>query len=460
MRRAEMVLLVFSLLFAGVQDAAAVLVKKSCSVPNEVIYDLKVDEGDIQRAIPEDAVDANELNFDLPNGNCGRKSTLISTYHNSPLVVRLEKRKFSFIPIMISDKYRGEFYCYAVKIRSACVSQVIKTEEGFEVELKTDTTKTASSAVIRVARDGSTVYPAGDTQFFLMPYFQGHSPLPFPDKVSADVDKYSCSDHGNCAYEKAYFVEWRFIDRLRALRQIRLPAQETLSDWKKFSDAMIDQLSGTKRVIHEFTTKNEIGEDSPYALGDAVNADSGPSFGAYQIDIATDPNGAEIFKTIVLNSYKQSKDQPSARLSKAISAGDYEKPIREYRTTLLARLYADWPLINSALRSDFGVTHSNSAYVAYLERQARTFEGLKKSEQFIRVHPWAGFYLLDINNQYGGYKWAIPKFKSAARDASSDDDFRQKILDIMLSTKYGRDHPEDIKRRMPQVIDSVSKFYH
>ena len=296
---------------------------------------------------------------------------------------------------MLSDKYKGQYNCYAVKVRNACIAGVKKADDGLTVDLKADKSAQATSATIKVLKSGQIVYLPGNSQFFLAPFMQGgNNPGPFSERVKNALSKYSCSGRRNCDYERLYLLEWSFLDRLRSLRAVGVSPNEAWANSDYFLKA-VGALSGAKRVIHEFIVENEIvlGKESPYALGDAVNANSGPSFGAHQIDIAANSSDdVAVFRSIVRDTYKNSKDAAAAKVTHSVDAQVYEPPIREYRTKLLANLYSDWPIINSALRSELGKTRYDDRYFRYLDDQVAVFEALRKSNTFIQKYPWAGFY--------------------------------------------------------------------
>ncbi|QWG24064.1 hypothetical protein KMZ93_03805 [Bradyrhizobium sediminis] len=404
-----------------------------------------------------------DFNFSIGDGPCGLDSSILKTYKNVQASVTVKGQRFDFMPILITDKRR--FNCYAVKLRAACIvtQPTANDDGGFTIELKAARRPTAVSTKVTVSRDGKIAYPESNTQFFLLRDGLGSNSL--ANHIDRRLgEEFQCSEPANCAYQRTYFIEWLLLNKFRVVRAPPPVRGADLADDRKyFFEKIGNSVSGIKRVVQTFIMENEIGTTSPYALGDAVLADSGPSFGSHQIDIATNSGGeVAAFREILNNAYGASRDARLIELLSRIRSKLYERPIREFKTGALRTFYSDWPLIDGALRSDSGKARYNSLYVDYLASVEREFERLKRDNSFVAIYPWAGFYLIDIKNQYGSNEGSRALFATAARQAANPIDFVNRVSKIVLSYQYSRRSHQaacDTKRRLKNVIRATNAHY-
>ncbi|MEA2895474.1 MAG: hypothetical protein QOJ84_1089 [Bradyrhizobium sp.] len=447
--------LVFSVTAA---DAAS---NDKCSLVSEVTFDLVTDKTSTDKLDPV-AIGSFDFNFTPAASDCGKSSSLLDTYKTGRVSVKSKGRQFNFVPVFISDKTK--YNCYAVKARTACYSNPVSDEDGgFSIKLKASKSSTAAFANIKVNKNGAVIYPSSNTQFFLLHDQADAKSLAstFEDRLGAE---FKCSREIDCDYQRTYFLEWLLLNKLRSARPPAPPAGAELdADRTYFFQNVGNSVTGVKKVIQTFIINNEIGTSSPYALGDAVLADSGPSFGSHQIDIATNSSGdVAAFREILTAFYKTDANSQTIKMLNRVKSGVYEKPIREYRVATLGNLYSDWPMLDRALRSDVGKKRYNQVYVKYLQSVEATFQELKSENQFIAKYPWVGFYLIDIDNQYGGSDESKEKFRTAADMANDPADFVNRVQEIMLSYKYSRSSQRaacDTKRRLRNVIVAANDYF-
>lgn len=454
----EAVVLALFLSFPAIASGAP---KKVCEIPVEVDADLKSDQatGNLH---PSSEPGDSDFNFKITGDVCGKGTSLLDTFEKTKVTVKSGRNRFDFIPILLTDK--REFNCYAVKVRSACVAAPsLRPGGGFAIEMSASKSATSARSTATVSAGGEVSYESGNSQFFLVPYKHGNAA--WPELVRKAISEHKCRSSSTCRYEQTYVAEWQYLERLRIRRRLKpLSQTDVQTDRAEFRAYVDGSISGIKKTVQKFIVDNEIGGDSsPYELQDAVLADSGPSFGAHQIDIATNGGSdVERFRQILAHQYQRSADPADAALWSRISARVYERPVRAYKAALLANLYQDWIPINRALRSPFGKEAYNKGYVDYLASVEKQFLKLHASEAYIRKYPWVGFLLIDIDNQYNGNSQSIKNFRALASASANSDEFIGKVREHVLGWTYakrGRTSHCDAQRRIRNVIIATNTHY-
>lgn len=444
---------VLTVAFASSIDAFA---KKDCAIPIEVDFDVKVDEENVTAIRPRVAQEPEDFNFKTSGAACGIGSSLLDSF-TSKLTVTRGTKQFEFIPLLLTDKSKS--HCYAAKVRTACFKEPSKLPNGgFEIELRASESPRSTKTIVRADSDGKLTYEANNSQFYLMTYSK-----PFATGLTDALQTYKCTPARPCVYDKTYFIEWQFLERLRIVRRLSIGKPEARQDLDLFYGSVGANLSGSKKVVQTFIAANEVGSTSPYELQDAVLADSGPSFGLHQIDIATNTgDDIAVFREIVSKHYETATDPNTVATRLRVQQGLYQRPIREYKTSALATLYRDWIPINAALRSDFGKKRYNAVYIKYLDKAAKQFEELARKHTYVRKYPWVGFLLVDIDNQYNGNSLSQVRFGEIASRTNSAAQFITGVRDEMLGWTYAGRGPAaycDVQRRIRNVLLAANQHY-
>jgi len=394
------------------------------------------------------------FDFGVSGASCGWSSRLIDTYSGQKLFIEIDDKRFEFLAVMLTDKTAYRFN--AVKVRSACVGRIARTPSGFSIELKEANATGADGTVINVDGRGLITYDPHNSRFFLMPYLQGsRDPRPFPAIVADALAKYKCASRPYCATLQNYFVERKFLDRLRALRSVTLPPDEEALDTVEFLALYANQ-EGPGRVVHELRILGKIGEASPYELQDPLTADGGPTFGAECIDIAKSRGGARLIGDIVRGAYAGDSSRNAVRLIRIMDRHAYEKPIRTYSVADLHDLYGDWLLVNAALRAVPGRQAYGAFYRSQIDRQVTEFRELARAYAWIDHNPWVGFYFIDFANRPDAMPPSLPALARAARRATDPNDLAARIGRLELKAPGGRRHPADVTRRIENIRKIVA----
>jgi hypothetical protein len=143
---------------------------------------------------------------------------------------------------------------------------------------------------------------------------------------------------------------------------------------------------------------NEVSIVDPiYGLSDAVDANSGLTFGAHQIDLGASADRERRLFWDVIGASRTT--HPDSLLDKADTARScIELPLRLMTVGALNLLYQSAPGMTAALRSAEGMESYNARLLSYLaEEVRRTAEkpGLFKSSMIIRI------LFSDLKNQLG-----------------------------------------------------------
>lgn len=216
----------------------------------------------------------------------------------------------------------------------------------------------------------------------------------------------TCKRNRDCEYERGYYAERLTLEIYRTQRffgyPLGWPGDWTTADKSAFRAEFRD-LQEPKKEIHHVIVANEIHGYSPNRVIDAIKESSGPSYGPYQIDLATNPREDERkpFRDLVLKLGSEQRYEPE--LAKLIGQKKFEISIREYDVTTLGGFYTHLGFMNSALRSSAGREMIKAVYQAYLDRSAKLYSDLKLKEPF-RSSAILPMMIVDADNVLGGAK--------------------------------------------------------
>jgi hypothetical protein len=341
-----------------------------------------------------------------------------------------------FIPVLLTNKSR--FACNAVRSRVACIdasydAQTDRTRITFSSRRSAgaQTTSIEFGADELAKVDGRIGALITHPQFTIVPEFSGSEPVARTIAEASRVQEQECIRSGRsraaCSRQAMFYTDAKLQE---AARRYRNPRRDSSPDalaedsarivaflkandidrieerWLLFLAIAANEL-GLKLVDGAASTKEPI-----YGLSDAVDYDSGLTFGAHQIDLgASTDRGLRLFWEVI-KAYRTA--HPDAALDEAeIKHSCLELPLRLMTVEALALTYRSAPKLTAALRSAEGVEAYNRRLLSYLAAEARLTaakSGLFRHSMIVRI------LFSDLKNQLG----TGADIEKLAREASRD----------------------------------------
>jgi hypothetical protein len=451
-----------------------------CAQKNEANF-WEMDDASNGNAFDPEIIQASEDPKSFPQKltkQCGRRISFAQAFRRGVINVPLAGgRSFDFMPLFLQRK--TEWSCVRIKPRIACVTvSEADADGGRKIILQSEIApaeKIMPPAMIKVERDGR-VSGAND-YFALIPVKMkgGSAVYDIRDRVQSAMDKVSCNS--DCGSMKGWAADRRIVEILRYVRLVQLPRSEVLKDVSLFL-AKIGELNTDAQALQALIGANEISLDlpkktaqiSPFEIGDAIDADSGPSFGVHQIDVATNackPEKCERqpFRD-ALARLKKRPDAPQdfvAALTSAAAAKTnlFEKPIRTYTPEELGVFHRSVPLITEELRGETGMSQYLNQYGSYLKTDTGCMAALRKIGDPFVGNLGIQLYAVDVKNQFGKSEWLVRLARERwSQHHSSDQVLQDMLQEVRDNTKQGREHPEDVSRRQRNLQKVLDQFNH
>jgi hypothetical protein len=358
--------------------------------------------------------------------SCGMHGQLIDQLGTSALSVPVGNGTGTdaYIPVYMADKFPGRFTCSAIKPRIACVAGMRTTAEGTWVKLRSlPIGPSATEDEILVPKQGGRASNRVDSNFVLLRKYRSNRSVNVLSRVAQSVEAENCTgiSTSDCRSKRGYRAELSII---KYIRMERFPWQ---SDTQRDADTAgffraYAQLTGDEELVHIAMARSEIGfvpgppmksGSSPYYLLDAAVASSGPSFGPFQVDVATN-DGAEdlsVFREALARVARRENDPKLINVSQRLL---FEQPIRQYTVEQLALFHKYVPAISAEIaQSDLSARIARS-YSNFLARAAARMTKLKLGEPAFADSLFMRLFIVDTANVRGaGEADALVKFAHA-----------------------------------------------
>lgn len=372
------------------------------------------------------AGDASCTNAGTPvamTARCGLGSRALDPNMNGAAVrFRLPgNRCGGFIPILLTNKSR--FACNAVRSRIACVqasydSQNDRTRITFSSQAGGggETTRIEFGADEFARLDGRIDKLIADPRFTIVPEFSQNEPVARDIAQAGRVQEQACLKSGHsrahCARQASFYADAKLQE---AARRYRNPRRDSSPDAISADGARIVAFlrkNGIDRIEEQWLlflaiAANEVGlrladgqvsvKEPIYGLSDAVDYDSGLTFGAHQIDLGA--NGDRDLRLFwdVIDAYRAA--HPDSALDDAeIRRSCLQLPLRLMTVAALALTYRAAPKLTTALRSPEGAEAYNRHLLSYLAAEAQltaSKSGLFRHSMIMRM------LFSDLKNQTG-----------------------------------------------------------
>lgn len=408
---------------------------------------------------------------------CGKNKALAKVFRSGVINVPLgDGRSFDFVPLFLQRK--TEWSCVRIKPRIACVTEsTADGQGGRKITLQSDMgppERIMPPVTMTVDRSGR-VLANNDNYFALVPLRMnpaGTSTYDVRDRIKAAMDGVKCTQ--NCSAMRGWAADRKMIDIVRYVRLTRLPKDEVKKDVGLFLDK-VGTLNTDSQALQALIGANEISlniakrtaQVSPFEVDDAVDGDSGPSFGVHQIDVATNECTA---RSCFRQPFREALDRLSKRenapqdfatsLAKARQESRhlFEKPIREYTPEELGLFHRVAPLITEELRGELGRAQYLELYARYLKTDTGCMSALRKLGEPFLSSLGTQLYAVDVKNQFGSTWLVRLAVKSWDQHYSHDRALKDMLDDVMNNTKQGREHPRDVDRRQTNLKLVLSQF--
>jgi hypothetical protein len=326
-----------------------------------------------------------------------------------------------FIPIMLTNKW--QFACNAVRSRIACVDA--------SYEARSDRTRITFSTRRGGAAETTSIEFGADEfdrvggridklithpQFTVVPEFSGSERVADNIADAGRVQTRECMKRGRsraaCLRQATFYADAKLQETARRYRNPRRDNSPgaLAGDSARIVDFL--RAHGLDRVEEQWLlflaiAANEVGltiedgkagaKDPIYGLSDAVDYDSGLTFGAHQIDLGSSGDRELRLFWDVIGAYRAT--HPDAVLDEAeIKRNCLQLPLRTMTVAALALTYRSAPKLTVALRSPEGVEAYNERLLSYLAAEAKiTAEkpGLFRQSMIVRI------LFSDLRNQLG-----------------------------------------------------------
>jgi hypothetical protein len=457
-----------------------------CSIPKEALdYQPGVEEQENAARAPDFIETGPACSKPLPTSvaydpkQCGRTNNFFKSYQSASIRINLSGgRCMHVIPLLLTDKTDG-FTCTAVRTHVPCVRDVVQQDGKTRVTLSSVAAGNGSIATVTVGDDPKSsdlmfAQAPGQPFFALMPttfdnYGDNRSVIPFLHSQLKQIQKQCEQDHGqaHCGEQLPYHAERLIVEQLRRAwsPRVRLSDTEKRQDREAFAVAVRNVANGPhttpdQKALLRSIVANEVGEDSPYQLLDAITDMSGPSWGANQIDIGA--NGEEEINLYwrILSSGQSNMSSP--RVLKALKyRACFSAPIRHYYVSQLSDFYRTVPDFNRSLRDEKGRDAYNNFFLNWLQTEtvnAAHFSGLFKVSAFARL-----FYV-DIKNQFGigraaGLKKSGEEFEPSWFGRCQSILSKENELVDGLRGRISHTRQKDLDRRVENIHHALAEIY-
>lgn len=237
-----------------------------------------------------------------------------------------------------------------------------------------------------------------------------------------------------------------------------------------------------KHSVHLAMMSNELeGGRGAYRIGNAVLAESGPSFGPFQYDLGSSPQGRLLFERIAATAV-------DANGRRIVGSGDLQdikdhlyKSFKEINASkessaLFERLR---PVMDKALSSEAGRRLINQDYLANLEKKVESLNTTiaavpdRENRTFLQSNRLAQLIIVDTANQYGpavnqglhqlmgmdaGSKlMSMPLRKPKELIGVNGELGIEDMIRYKLETQYGQTNAgaRDVLRRISNLIEAA-----
>jgi hypothetical protein len=358
-------------------------------------------------AVNVDAIEDSDCDSPLPytpvaeTRACGLGTKTLLTNLSERAVIRIKlpgNKCARFIPLLLTNK--TDFACNAVQTRIACVdANYDRARDITSLTLSTRRGGTPDFTKVSITRSDvqRTNRPLTDIvshpQFVLLPVKVGRTEniiKAIAEKL--DSTRNACRksgrsrqkcDNRSIAKADAFMQEWE--------RRYRNPRRDSpkaamLADARSLVKYLRD--NGVDKKIEHWLlflsiAQNEVGlnlspsevVDPIYGLSDAVDGNSGLSFGAHQIDIgANSGDEVKLFWDVMAVFLANHSDRSLAAASSMKPCVNL--PLRLMTVRALSLAYSAAPSMTQALRSQEGVAKYNRRLLNYLDEQVQKTNAL------------------------------------------------------------------------------------
>jgi hypothetical protein len=356
---------------------------------------------------------------------CGLGSRQIDVDLLSRASVRIQlpgNRCGSFIPVLLTNK--TDFACNAIRSRIACLdvsydSQAKRTTITFFTRRGggADTTTINFGSEEFDKHEGRIGELINHPQFTIIPDLSRSGSVSKELIEATRAQERACIESGRlsraaCSKQAMLYADAKLQEAVRRYRNPRhdSPRDAIAQDGARIIEFLrfnkIDQIE-EQWVLFLAIAANEVGlklnddkvsiPEPIYGLSDAVDANSGLTFGAHQIDLGASADRERRLFWDVIDAYKTA--HPDSVLEKAaITRNCLDLPLRLMTVDALALTYRSAPRMTIALRSAEGVDSYNRRLLSYLADEVRITaakSGLLKNSMIMRV------LFSDVKNQVG-----------------------------------------------------------
>jgi hypothetical protein len=359
-----------------------------------------------------------------PKCGLGTSSLYPSLEAGAAIQIRLPEHKCgTFIPILFTNK--TDFACNAMQTRIACVdvSHDDKTDRT-TVRFSARRTKNAEATTIEFGaaelaqHNGRISDLITHPQFTIIPALTGGKSITktILDKTQAqETDCVNSHRHSpdDCTRRARFQADANMQETIRRYRNPRHDStkEAITEDGVGIVDFLrrkhVDQIE-EQWLLFLSIAANEVGlklkngritstDDPIYGVSDAVDGNSGLTFGAHQIDLGANEDPEVKLFWDVIDAFKM--HHPDAVLNKAKVAHDcIDLPLRLMTVGALALTYQASPRMTTALRSPEGVHEYNKRLLTYLTEETERIDGL---HGLFRKSMIARILYADLQNQWG-----------------------------------------------------------
>src|SRR5690606_3467934 len=137
-----------------------------------------------------------------------------------------------------------------------------------------------------------------------------------------------------------------------------------------------------------------------YGMTDAIAGNSGPSFGAHQLDIASNCRAQDAIRHIAASTQPLLAGERT--LYQRLRDGYFHYPVRDYKIVKLRNFYTSVPKMNVIVSSPPGRQRADDEFARFFDDRIAKFEALQRSGGLPSQRLWVNLYISDVSHQYGG----------------------------------------------------------
>ena len=376
--------------------------------------------------------------------------------------VTLGEKKYRYMPILITDKFRKSWSCYRIKVRNACVGGVKADDLGNKIvklAISQGSRGATYEEVVILKSSGKLVYSKSSRGwFFLVPVEKNGYFERYLGEIKKYIRNFRCKPGESkkaCAESLRFGVEWKVALALRIERRRphNLSWREERNHHKRV-ERRLGSLTDWQQKYHAIIKQNESGTISPLQTWDAVLANSGISFGTHQWDIGSgDKSSIETFDKITKNESEVIKKNRA--LVEYLRDKCFQRPLRTLRVRDLKAFYSSIAVLDKAFQTQSSVDIIAKEYKRYLEKREKESKKLSKSAAF-KKHKKLQFLVSDVENQWGfGVSEKIKRMiVNSHRKGMGYESIGCRLHDYLLfSTSYGKSNCRPAKGRIQHTLD-------